>query len=242
MLKETWEGTGKDCYRNNTFCLEEWSAPSMISPAEIKEHLSKFQLEGRKIKSMRLIGCSYFHIKEEIEDFAYYSMEGIGEEERQRRSEFDHIEPTLRFKRNALIDEPFLVKFDDGAQLEFTTHQVPEFQISMNCIPQQIRYGINAPTVDAEILFAPCIGQTIKEVEVNTFFTDKDPMLGDELKEGACELVSDIVLRFESGMGLRFGGWLDYCHVECLMPDNSPALLPFEELKPALLQQEHYTK
>ena len=171
MINKTFISNGKNEFSNYVFSSSEWSAPTMVSVEEIKNQINSFHLVGRKIKELRLIGLSYFLTRDYIENSAYNALpEDMSEEERQHKSEYDIINPALEISRHSVIDEPFLIKFEDKETFEIDTPQVPEYRFSMNCIPWFIDSGTNDPNVEANILFEPCIGKEIVEVAVAFFF------------------------------------------------------------------------
>ncbi len=240
MISNTVYSNGTNNFKDFTFFANEWSAPRMVSPTEIRTLLDSFSLCGRKISRMRLIGHSYFHTRDWVEDAAYRQLDGLPEEERQRRSNYLSIDPEMQFLRFAKIDEPLLIEFEDGDVFEIEALQEPEFCMSMNCIPWWINAGTNQPNTDAEMLFSPCIDRTIKTIEVNTYKTSTDPMFGTPFDEAPYvrELVSDITLRLENGMGLRIGAQADYCVVECVDDRNEIDEISFSELRQALFNWE----
>lgn len=228
---------GKDTFSKGYFTGSEWSAPIMTSPQEIRERLDSFHLCGRKIKRLKMIGLSYFHIQDCIEDAAYQQLKGLPEEERQRRSRYANISGDILFWREATIDEPLLVGFEDDDRFEIDTPQEPEFCMSMNCIPWDIASQGRASNMAADVLFAPCIGQTVTEVEVHTYLATKHPMYGTPL-EPAQEMVSSIILWLGNGVGLRVGGWIDYCAVDCIDRGKHVLQIRCDELKSALLDED----
>ena len=240
MISNTIYSKGRDNFKGYTFSAREWSAPTMVSPKEIRERIDSFALCGRKIKRMRLIGLSYFHTRDWVEEAAYRQVEHLPEEERQRKSNYSTIDPTMQFSRYAQIDEPFLIEFEDGGIFEVDTPQDPEFRMSMNCIPWWIKAGTNQPNVEADILFSPCVGQEIVSVEVNTRITDKDPMFFCAFNEPPYqrELVSNVTLRLRNGLGLQISPDIDYCEVACVDVSNEWVKISFSELKDALFNWE----
>ena len=241
MLQAASLNSGKNDFKDFTFSAREWSAPTMVDPDEIRARLESLKLEGRKIMQMKLIGLSYFHVRNWIESHAYDVLDQLDEEERQRQSNYNSIAPDILFGRNAVIDEPLLIEFEDGSIFEIETPQQPEFRFSMNCIPWWIDAGTNLPNLDANILFSPCIGRTIKAIEVNTYLTDKDPIWNDYFddKHFQRELVSDIVLRLDDGNGISVGAvMLDYCEIALIDENKQLLMMPFQELKPALFNWE----
>ena len=205
MISETLISKGKNNFDDYVFSSLEWSAPTMVSPEEIKRRLNSFKLTGRKITRLRFIGLSYFHTRDWIEESAYQSLpENMSEEECQRRSDYNSIDPALNLTRCSEIDEPFLICFENGDTFEIDAPQEPEFRFSLNCIPWNIDSGCNGPNLDANIFFAPCIGKRIVDVEVNTYFSDKDPMYGCLIDDSGekHEMVSRIVLWLEGDIAL----------------------------------------
>ena len=83
MISNTIYSKGRDNFKDYTFSAREWSAPTMVSPKEICERIDSFALCSRKIKRMRLIGLSYFHTRDWVEEAAYRQVEHLPEEERQ---------------------------------------------------------------------------------------------------------------------------------------------------------------
>ena len=165
MLEKTQYSQGKKRFKNNTFSSQEWSAPTMVSPNEIESLIASMQLVGRTIKGLRIIGLSYFHTKDWIEEHAYNSLpEDMPEEKKQEYSNFDRISESLEFIRYVHIDEPFLIKFTDENTFEIDTPQAPGYRISMNCLPWDIQGSTN--NIDVSILFAPVLNQKIIEVEI----------------------------------------------------------------------------
>lgn len=241
MLQETKNSLGKNEYKDGAFSAREWSAPTMVNPDEIKARIASFNLEGRRIKRMKMIGFSYFHTRDWIESHAYNALEHLSEEERQRQSNYSNIALDTMFGRCAVIDEPLLIEFEDGDVFEIVTPQQPEFRFSMNCIPWWIGAGTNLPNLDADIFFAPCLGRSIQKVEVLTYAADKDPICDDYFDEthNKRELVSDIVLRLDDGNGISIGPvMMDSCEVAFVDKNRQLLSLPFQELKPALFNWE----
>lgn len=241
MLQTASFSSGKNEFKDYKFSAREWSAPTMVDPDKIRKRLEALKLEGRIIKRMKLIGLSYFHVRDWIESHAYDVLDQLDEEERQKQSNYNNIAPDILYGRNAEIDEPLLIEFEDGDVFEIETPQQSEFRFSMNCIPWWIDAGTNLPNLDANIFFSPCIGRTIKAIEVNTYITDKDPIWNDYFDEEHFqrELVSNIILRLDDGNGISVGAaMLDYCEVALIDANKQFLMIPFQELKPALFNWE----
>lgn len=227
----------EDDVRNNTYYGIKWSAPIMESPKDIKERIDSFNLCGRKIKHMRLIGSSIFHDREWIESMAYGQLVGLPEEERRYKSSYSMIDDNIKFSRYVETDDPLLIEFEDGDIFEIITLMEPEFKISMNCGLWQISSRDRESNIEAEIMFAPCIGQTIIDVEVNTYTTNKHPSYTEVFDEPQ-EFVSNITFRLENGIAVRVSVCCDFFIVECIDINNKPVKINFSELKQALFNWE----
>lgn len=240
MLERTLYSDGKNNFKDYTFSSNEWSAPDMVSPEEIRNRVTDFRLEGRTIADIRIIGLSYDHRRDWIEEHAYRLLEGLDEEIRQEKSTYCNIADDTQYDRYVRIDEPLLIRFDDEDVFEIDTPQQPEFRMSMNCIPWWIDAGTNLSNADAAVVFSPCIGAKIESVSVNTYITDKDPMFSNYFDErhSTRELVSDIVLWLDNGYGLKIGGWYDYCMVDLVDKENKVVPISFKELKEGLFNWE----
>lgn len=240
MLSDLLCAEGQDRFENFEFSGRAWSAPSLQDPNEIRSLLDSLQLVGRRVKKMRMIGLNYLMRAYEIEDREYGSLATLPEEERQARSNYKNISADSLFARNAEIDEPLLIMFEDEDVFEIETPQEPLFRMSMNHIPWWIDAGINLPNVDADVLFSPCLGKLIANVEVHTYKTNKHPFYRYIFDEEPLEreFVGNIVLRFEDGSGLSIGGWSDYTLVQHIDSSNTETAITWEELQPGLFNWE----
>ena len=238
MLRGTYYSNGTDNYRHNEFSHREWSAPTMVAPYEMKRRIDSFNLVGRKVSDIRAFGHCFNFTRDWIEERAYNHYGELSEEERQLKSDYDAIDGELLYDRWMEIDNPLLIRFEDGDTLEVDVPQVPELRISMNCIPFWINDdGANA---DAREIFAPNIGGTIVDVQLNTYMSNKDPMLNEPFddKNTERELFKDLIIVFDNGSRLVICGWIDYLHVYCCSEDNKAMTISFKELKEVLYNWE----
>lgn len=243
MTKNDTYRVAYDNFTDNEFSDSQWTASEYNTPKEIKTLIESFKLVGRKIKRMKMIGLSYMLRRDEIEDEVYNLLgetKLYTEDELQKKSDYYNIDPELMIGRFSQIDEPLLIEFEDDDILEINTPQEPWFKMSMNKIPWRIRYGTNPRNVDANILFSECIGKTIKQIEVNTYRTKEHPLYFTPFdSEGSeRELVSEIIIRLEDGVGLEIKGWIDFCHIACIDRNNQLLKIPFGQLKEGLFNWE----
>ena len=240
MIKETTISNGNNEFKNNIFSESDWTAPIMVDPSQIKSTIDTLNLIGRKVTNIRAIGLCYNLMEESIEDAVYNCLNGIDEEERLIRSNWDNIDGSIKFDRVLEIDEPVLIEFEDGNIFEIDVPQVPEFRMGMNLIPWNIEAGTNSPNADACIILEPCLNQMITDIEVNTYKTTEDPMFSKPFDEEPYEreFVSEIVVWFENKMGLCISGFYDYGMAYCINNNYETLQMPFEKLKTALLERQ----
>lgn len=231
---------GKDEFEDGYFSSEKWSSPTLVSPEKIRALLDSFHLRGRKVSCLKMISTDYCHASDRIEEVAYQQQKELPEELRRRRSDYSHIPREILFEREAMIDEPLLIGFEDKDRFEIDALHAGKFRMSMNCIPWCVISRFGGSNVTADILFTPCIGQTVTDVEINTYLATKHPLYGTAFQEPPFqrELVSNITLWLDNDIGLRIGGWIDFCRVDCIDHNGKILEMRYEELKPALYNWE----
>lgn len=86
---ETIYSDGKDEFEDYVFDRNEWSAPTMVSPDEIKERIKSFKLEGREIQDMWFVGMCYDLTTDMVEEQSYdwFEQNGVSDEEELQRSQ-----------------------------------------------------------------------------------------------------------------------------------------------------------
>lgn len=238
MIKKTYYTNGKNNFKNGIYDKNEWSAPYMVSYEEIKQRIDGFRLVGRRIKDIRAIGMSYMHRRDDIEGCAYSQLEGLEENERQEKSDYNNIDSDMLMDRYLEIDEPLLIKFDNDEVFEIVTENAPEYRMNMNSIPWWISHKINCPNVEANIMFSVCLGQKIVEVEVITGVVKENESIEYFGAEVGTEIVSEIILWLTNNTGISILPWLDYCEVHCIDRNKSPVKIKVSELKNALFNWE----
>ena len=213
MMQKTYYTNGKDDFKNFEFDRNEWSAPYMVSFQEIKKRIEGFNLIGREIKDIRVIGLSYMHRKDWVEEATYNYLEkkGLSEQEIQEVSDYENIDEETPMLRYMEIDEPIMFWFEDGDHFEIVTEVEPEYRMSMNSIPWWIDAGINYPNADASIIFSPCIGCKIERIEFDTSVVS-------EYVDYPIEIVNELIIWLSNGMGILITTEChDYCHVYCCL-------------------------
>ena len=227
-----------DNFEKAEFSGSVWSAPVLISPEELKNRLRGYRLEGRTIADIKLVGYCYSLSYYVLESKVVIESDEYDDNYDSVGMEIDYDEPLTML---AEIDEPILIRFEDGDVLELLEECDGEHRVSMNSIPWSIKAGINRSNVDAAVLFNDCIGRTITAVEFYTEKYDEKDNIWKTVNtaeyEGE-EYVTDIVLRLDDGNALKIYGWIDFCHVLYVDHNNRPITKPFKEIAPSFYNLE----
>lgn len=240
MCDDKKNGNQYDVFKDDIFSWEEWSADILSDPVEIRAQMDSFAFVGRTIKQMQMIGLSYEHQRYSVVSTAYGQLMHLPEEERWCRSSYHNIDDEIVFNRYTEIDEPFMIEFEDGDVFEIDIPQEEEFRMSMNRIPWDIENSVNAPNLDAEVLFSNCIGRTIVQVELNPVILNHDSSDFHSFNEPPYEreFISNITLRLDDGTALRFCGVDDFCAISHIDADDEVLTIRYGELKKGLYNWE----
>lgn len=209
--------------------LWKQEAARLSTDKQIKDFFSKLNIIGKKIKSIKILGRDYDHDRDGIENLAFLQLDKVLPEDQAReKAEYANIPQNLMFYRIAEVDEPIVIELDDGRRLEILILELDNtIYADINKIPPNATWDINSANVDGNVMFSPCVGQTIKAVE----FPAHGYSFGEEKNPPQ---IPDILIRLENGTGLKIEGWVDFCDVECLDGNNQTLKISFEDLKKGL--------
>ncbi|WP_458401736.1 hypothetical protein [Candidatus Avelusimicrobium sp.] len=200
---------------------------------QIKDFFLKLNIIGKKIKSIKILGWDYDHDRVGVEDLAFRQLEKVlSEEQAKEKAKYSNIPKDLMFYRIAEVDEPIVIELNDGRRLEILILELDNiFYADVNKISPNATWDINSANVDGNVMFSPCVGQTIKAVE----FPIHMHSFGQEEEY---QQIPDVLIRLENGTGLKIEGWLDFCDIECVDSKNQPLKISFEDLKKGLHNKE----
>ena len=209
------------------FDYKEWDKISISDPEELRKKLDDMHLVGRVIKDIRLISHVYNMEEEEIESTLSRITKWYPDDFRQMMSVIDNVDDMFPFPLDMEMDEPVLIKFEDGDQFEILVISNGNYNVSMNKIPWNARGIVNDENVNGTILLDVFRGITINSVEV---ITEKDESGSEDItalklswkKEG-----DEFSLLFETL-------WFDYMRVAVVDKWNKAIRCPFITLKKSL--------
>ncbi len=208
----------------NSAFWKAWREKSISTIDEAAKTVELMRLVGRKVKRMRFVGLCYDLRDDDIEEYVYNSLcDTADEAERQEKSDFDNIDNDFKLERSAVVDEPLLIEFEDGDRLELWATMFHSFVLSMNCIPWNIDSYINLPNIDANVLFSTLLNATVASVEIAPY-------------DSTLNVLSEIVLWFDNGLGLQFYDYFDYCHINLIGKNDTRSYISFGELKKGMLK------
>ncbi len=164
---------GKNQFKNNTFSFWEWSAPILQTHDEVVNKFHELQLEGRVVKNVYCIGMAYNWREDDIGDVIYNELDSMTPEQRDALPNFRAFLPEgVYIYRWAVIDEPFLIEFEDGDILAIDYSEGSSVRMELNTIPKTLGAGINYPNFHPNALFDDIIGREIVSVEIMTSLTE----------------------------------------------------------------------
>ena len=115
--------------------------------------------------------------------------------------DFSLIPDDLQDKRIVEIDEPFILEFTDGQQIELEANDVNnEVIVALNEIPANAKADINTNNIDGNVIFSSCLGRTITAVKFLPE-TPREPY------------VPVVVFVLDNHTEIQIEGRLDYCNV-----------------------------
>lgn len=223
---------GTNVFENNEFSWYAWSADVLQTPQEVYDAFDSLGVTGKKIVSIRAIGLGYNLREERIEDHILSKTRESGQKSPVYDSTNWYTLP-MTFPRYAILDEPLLIIFDDGSRLEIDFFEGSSVRISKNCIPVDIKAGVNTNNFDAAKLFSCCIGASIvafhvEIVEECPCFTGSH---GITIEDEQLIYVDRIDFRLINGTQLRFNAMYDYGEIVATDATGKILELSFADLR-----------
>ena len=199
--------------------------------------LKSFNLKGKTIKNIRLVGMCYNLDEDGATDVAYkYYLNKKVEVDELSCSTYDTIPNEVEFNRYAQIDEPIIIEFDDGDKLEIDYSEASSLKIGLNSLPENIQYGCNIDNVDGNILFSDCIGEQIigyevlmqDEFELTYTYTGSHGITNPINQKS---YISGFKILLTNCLELHFNSWYDYGEVIVVIRPNDYSKITWKELK-----------
>lgn len=217
--------------------FNEWNVKLIQEPNELMETLKSFNLKGKTIKNIRLVGMCYNLSEDEATDIAYkYYLDKQIEVDEILCSTYDSIPDEVEFNRYAQIDEPIIIEFDDGDRLEIDYSEASSLKIGLNSLPKNIQCGCNIANVDGNILFSECIEEQIigyevlmqVEFDLTYTFTGSHGIPNPTNQES---YISGFKILLTNCLEIHFNSWYDYGEVIVVIRPNDYSKTTWKELK-----------
>lgn len=215
------------------YTYQDWKkiAKTLTSGKEVREYFSSLPLIGKTIRNIRIIGMDYFRNSFILGDWwiTYCKKNNIPlkvDKDEIPDVNLALIPDNLQDKRIVEIDEPFILEFTDGQQIELDANDVNnEVTVAFNEIPSSAKADINTNNIDGNVIFSSCLGKTITAIK----FLPKIP------KE---PYVPCIVFVLNDNTEIQIEGYLDFCNVSHNKTDSKgkDSIIPISwgELKKGL--------
>ena len=231
---------GNNNFKDDTYDYWEWSAPILHTPEELKRYIEKFNIIGKEVYDIKVLGHSLYHSTNWVEDTAYRSLTDLPENERQRMSEYRNIPDDIKYPRMATIDEVILIMLDDGNVLALEMVDYSKVRVGLNEIPWDINPKYDNVNVDLGELFSHVIYEEIADIEIieketeGSVLYDRD---GNAL-EPQEHFIDGIFIHFENGFKLGISMCMDWCEVYCVDDTNEVQEILFRDLRNGLHNEE----
>lgn len=220
---------GNNNFENNIFDDNEWNAPFLQSPREVRDYFDGLAISGKRIIAFSLCGHAYFLDRQWTEDYAYRQYDGKTREERIALSTLESIDPDLLYDRCVTVDQPISLMLEDGSIFTIDWTCTSEVRMGLNDIPWNIQDKYYSEKADVNLLFSPLVGAKIRNVEVLS--TDSSGMFephGEEWKQQS-EFINETVIWFDNELGLYFGTtMIDYTQIACIDKNFKCLMVPFK--------------
>lgn len=145
-----------------------WSAPILETPEEVYEFVRSNEIIGRKIAEVKAIGLVYNLNLDYYEDAVLNALDQLNDAQKSIIDDEKLFPENLFICRWMEIDEPLLIKFEDGDILAVDFSYGDGIRMSLNDIPWDIEAGINSPNIDADKLFSEIKGYIVYDVEATS--------------------------------------------------------------------------
>ncbi len=151
------QSSGNNLFKDNRFDFRTWSAPILQTPEEVSAKLRELDLTGRTVRDIQAVGRNYMLAY----DCFYEVFEAV------RRND-DAALASLEFPCMIEIDEPLLIRFEDGDILGIDFSEGSSVRMEMNTLPWDILPDINARNCHADRMFRKIQGTQIADVFMTT--------------------------------------------------------------------------
>lgn len=217
-------------FPDNRFVTNMWPNIRCQTADEVRKTLASFRLEGRLINGVRLFGNSSSSDELSVLWDAGLEIDGDSADRKVRRA-YAQLPLSARIARQVETSRLVRVSFLGGGSFEIDAETAPDFYLAMNQIDEATRPE-RSVNVDGEVLFSSLFRRRIERVEVIASMHERDPFyLGayDEPKE----LADAVILRLDTGDGLRFRTEYHDLRVDVVGPDGEVKKTSWESVKEA---------
>ncbi len=221
------------------YSFRKWNVETIQEPNKLLLKLKSFNLKGKKIKNIKIIGLCYNLAEDETIDKAFKYLEETNDGEIDiELNEYDDIPDEVLFNRYAQIDEPIIIEFENGDKLEIDYCDGSSLKIGKNSLPNDINYGCNMPNMDGNILFSNCIDKEIlgyevsmqDEFELTYDFTGSHGI--DYPEENKQEsFISSFKIILTNQLSIEFSNFFDYGEVMIIENKNDYSKIKWSDLK-----------
>lgn len=213
--------------------FNDWNVELIQEPNKLLERIKEFNLKGKKIKSINIIGHCY-DVIENFEEYIYLKRD-------KENSDIDTFKDDDEFERVIQYDDPIIIEFEDGNKFEIDYGEGSSLKIGLNSLPNNIECGCNNHNLDGNVMFSNVIGQSIIGFEVgmqdNFELTyEYTGSFGIEAPENQNSYISFFKIILTNGLRIYFSNYFDYGYMAIKEWDKT-SKIKWKDAKKGILEE-----
>ena len=126
---------GENIFEDNVFDWYSWASEIIQTPAQLREAFDNLNLVGKRIIDIFSVGGAHNLAGDYVDELLYREAKKSGEPERYGADINFYYNPDFTIPRWVQIDDPFIVLFEDGDQLEVDFSEGSSVVLNINSIP-----------------------------------------------------------------------------------------------------------
>lgn len=207
--------------------FNNWNVDLIQEPNKLLKKLTEFNLKGKKIKSIRIVGYCY-DISEQLDNTAYQKY---GDEV----AKIENFKDDYKFTRNIQFDNPIIIEFENGDKFEIDYSEGSSLKIGLNSLPDNIEPSCNYNNIDGNVIFSNLINQEIIGYEIGMqddfeLTYDFTGSYGIKEPKGQESYISFLKIILTNGLRIYFTNDYDYGYMAVKEWDKDTEI-KWEELK-----------
>lgn len=233
------EGKGSNQFKDNFYDSDEWSAPILQMPEEVFRFFQNTGIAGRRIQHIYSVGPAYNMSQEWMQNFAIALSKQEGEKDNFIPPLIEFIPEETVFSRLILVDQPVIIQFDTGDQLDILFAHGGEVRVGINTLPLDLEARNGKRNINLDQMFSEVIGRQIRGVQIGRrkeLPEDWEPPHGEEWKDQDA-LIAFILFETTGESALAFEPYKETGRVFLIGRDRKIRPIRYGELRNAITME-----